>query len=153
MAIKETTRKIHLLSYTPKKGKAKDISEPPRISLFVDKNKMQFSRYAIDQMHMRKKFVRFFYEPTRKIIAWQVAEKMEHAEMKEWRVCNTHPSGIWQVSVKGLLEQFQLGKATLKNAYRDLEVKKYREIGLMSKPNDTYFFVQLKEEYADEEDD
>lgn len=148
MAIKETTNKINFIAYDPKKGRVKDMSEPPRVTVFVEDGKMQFPRYAIEHMNMNGKFVRFFYEPVDKVIGWKVESEVTHSDMKQWRVCRTYQNGVWTVSVKKLLDLFQNRKA-LAPVYRNAIVKKYREIGLMAKPNDTYFYIKLKEEYAE----
>ncbi len=149
--IKETTNKINFLPYIPKRGRAKNTDAPPTITLFVEKGRMQFNRYAVDQMQMVGKFVRFFYEPTRKIIGWKVQDTVDQSEMKLWKVCRTHKNGMWFISVNKMLDLFPLGRKALSPVYRDMVVKKYRDIGLLSKSNDTYYFVELKGEYAEKE--
>lgn len=145
MAIKETSKKIHLLPYYPKKGRVKDTSAVPTVNVFAHAGRLQFSRYAIDEMHMQGKWVRFFYDPVKKIIAWKVQDQIEQGEMKIWRQCRMHKNGIWPVSIKRLLDEFQTGRKGLAEKYKAIPVQKYRETGIMSKPNDTYYFVELKE--------
>lgn len=147
--IKETTTKINFLSFQPKPGRVKDTNEPPTITLFAEKGKMQFNRYAIEQMQMHGKFVRFFYEPVKKVIGWKITDKVNQSDMKLWKVCKTHKNGVWQVSVRQMLELFQLGRKGLAPTYRNMVVKKYRNIEMLAEPNDTYFFVELREEYAE----
>lgn len=151
--IKETTNKINFLAYNPKKGRIKDTSRPPTVTLFVDKGKIQFNRYAVEQMHMQGKFVRFFYEPVKKVIGWKVTDQVNQNEMKQWKVCKTHNNGVWQVSVKRMLELFQTGRKGLAPTYRDMVVKKYRNTELMALPNDTYFYVEMREEYAERKEE
>lgn len=147
--IKETTRKMHLLSYTPKRGRRKDQSEVPTVTVFIEQGRMQFPRYAVEQMQMNGKFVRFYYDPVKKIIAWKVETKIEHADMKLWKVCRTHKNGVWSVSIGKMIELFQLGKKGFSAIYRNVPIEKYREIGIMTKPNDTYFFIELKPELSE----
>lgn len=149
MAIKETSKKINFIAYKAQKGRLKDTGRPPSLTLFVEKGMIQFPRYAIEQCHMQGRFVRFFYDPVQKIIGWKVEERVEQHDMKLWKICRIHKNGIWQVSVRKMLDLFQLGRKGLAPIYRDMEVRKYREQGVMAKPNDTYFYVELKEEYAE----
>ncbi len=147
--IKETTRKINFLAYNPKKGRQKDERQAPTVNVFADAGRIQFGRYALEQMAMEGKFVRFYYEPIKKIIGWKVCnEVINQKEMKLWKVCNSHSNGVWQVSIKKMLEQFQ-GKEHLAVKYKNVQVKKYRETGIMSLPNDTYYYVVLQEEEED----
>ncbi len=150
--IKETTKKIHFIAYESKRGRSKDVNDAPTMTLFVDKGMLQFSRYAIESMQMNNRFVRFFYDPTKKIIGWKVEDTVDQSEMKLWRMCKTHKNGMWQVSIKRMLDMFQLGRKGLAKVYRDMPVMKYRDIGLMTAPNDTYFYVEVKEEYAEKKE-
>lgn len=149
--IKETTNKINFIAYRPTRGRAKNVNDAPTITLFVSKGKIQFNRYALEQMQMQGKFVRFFYEPVKKVIGWKVESQVSQNDMKLWRVCRTHENGVWLVSVQKMLDLFQLGRKGLAPTYRNMEVKKYRNVEMLSAPNDTYFYVELKEEYAERE--
>lgn len=147
--ITETKTKIHFRAFTPRKGRVHDTKKPPTVTLFSETGRMQFNRYAVEQMQMKGKFVRFFYEPVKKVIGWKVVSEINQNEMKLWKVCRVHKNGVWQVSIRQMLNLFQLGRRGLAPVYRNMVVKKYRETELLSAPNDTYFYVELKDEYAD----
>lgn len=148
MAIQETTKKIHLLPYQPRRGRAKNQDDTPTVNVSIEKERIQFSRYAVEQMQMVGKFVRFYYDPVKKIIAWKVEDRVEQQEMKLWRVCRVYKNGVWSFSIKKMIDLFQLGKKGLKSEYRNVPIQKYREVDVMSRPNDTYFFITLAPEYA-----
>jgi len=146
--IKETTKKMHLLAFTPRKGRQVDKSKVPTATVFIEKGKIQFGRYAIEAMGMNGRFTRFYYDPVKKVIAWKVEAKIDQADMKLWRLCRTHQNGVWSSSIGKMIELFNLDSKGLAPVYRNVPIQKYRELELLSKPNDTYFFVELNKEYA-----
>lgn len=145
MPIKETTKRIHFIPYYPKKGRQKDLSDTPTVNVFAKAGRIQFGRIACQQMQMEGKFVRFYYEPIKKIIGWKVTDQVDQREMKLWKVCRPHNNGVWQVSINRMLDQFQ-GRDKLEVVYKNLPIQKYRNIEMMALPNDTYFYIELKKE-------
>lgn len=140
--IEETKRKIHFIPYTGGRGKEKDTSPAPTITLSRKYNSLSFSRAAILEMGMDNKFVRFYFEPIKKIIGWQIKPGVTQQDMKQWKIVKQKPNGGWQTNVKKLLDQFE-GRLT-KEVYKGLTVQKYREIGALSEyKNETFFFVEL----------
>lgn len=141
--IKETLKKIHFVPYTPGKGKPKDDSDSPTLTIFADKNRFQFNKKAITEMDMNGKFIKFFFEPTKKIIGWKIEKSIDQRMMKEWKLVKMSKSGQYPVGIKNLLEIFRK-QHKLQKEYRDLPIRKFRDNGLLSGPNNVYYYIELK---------
>lgn len=150
MAIKETTKKLHLLPYYPRRGRIKDTSDEPTVTIFGKVGRIQFGRYAVEQMGMEGKFVKFYFDPIKKIVAWKITDRVEQHEMKLWKVCRLHVNGVWQLTLKKMFAEFQNSDKLLEK-YKYLPIQKYRNTDMMALPNETYYFVQLKESAEDVE--
>ncbi len=148
--IKETTKKLHLLPYHPKRGRLKDTSDAPTITIFGKVGRIQFGRDAVEQMSMEGKFVKFYFDPIKRIVAWKITDKVDQREMKLWKVCRLHVNGVWQLTLKKMFMEFQ-GSDKLLDKYKNLPIQKYRNVEMMALPNETYYFVQLKETKEAEE--
>lgn len=150
MAIKETIRKIHFRSYSAVKGKPVDNDPAPTVIVSRKYNTLTFSKGCITATQMSGKFVKLFYEPTKKIIGWQAREgTFNQEELKQWRLCKPAKNGIWVMGVKGILDQFA---GLNKDSYHGLEVKRYREMGkLEAFSGETFHYVEVRDKEADEE--
>lgn len=144
--IKETTKKIHFIPYTATKGRDADVNPAPVVALNRNSGLLWFGEAALREMGMRDKFVRFFYEPTKKVIGWQIKEVVHQADMKTWRLVKPYVNkksgaSYWTASLKKLVVQIP---SLTKKSYTGLPVQKYREINPLSEHrNQVFFFVEL----------
>ena len=144
MAIEETKKKIHFRPWVNEKGRPVDTDPPPTVNISRKYGTITFSKAAVRQTNMDGKFVKLFYEPTKRIIGWQTREKVEQQEMKTWKLCKPTASGTWVLGVKKLLDEFNGGMKA--ESYPGLEVQKYREMGPLDQySNQTFFFIEVKE--------
>jgi hypothetical protein len=143
MAIKEVTRTLHFEAFENKKGRAKDTSAPPTITVSKGGG-MRFSGRALEALSLNNKWIRLYCVPSKKIIGFQIKEKVLHEQMKTWKLVKKHPkAGTWVVSVKKMVESFELG-ASQKNYY-SLPIKKYVERQGVMAAGETYYFVDLRD--------
>lgn len=144
--ISETKRKIHFLQYNPKKARAPLADAVPTVSVSTKYNKLVFGGPAIRETGMSGKFVRVYYEPNRKIIGWQVKDKLEHYELKSWKLCRPNAiAGTWNISITKMLAEMRGLKKD--KTYSNLPVQKYREMAPLSEHNgEIFFFVEVKEQ-------
>lgn len=152
--IKETTRKLNLISYVPQRGKPKDTEKPPMLSLNTKFGNLVFGAKAIRALDMEGKWMKLFYEPTRRIIAWRLTDKLENEEIqsKEYRLVKPNPkSGVLIVSIQGILKSFVNVK---ENFTYKCEIKRYREMSDLMNRGEIFHFVQLTNvEDTNEKDD
>lgn len=145
--IEETKKKIHFMPYSVKKGRVKDTNKPPTASVAMKYSRLTWGKKAIRDMGMGGKFVRLYFEPNRKIIGWRITDKLSEAELKSkvWRLCNPAPStGVWHWSIKGMLDQMKLKED---HTYKDLEIKRYREMGIADQySGEVFYFIEVKED-------
>lgn len=152
LMIKETKKKIKFLEFRPSGGRPNNKSGTPTTTLFSERGTLQFNRYAVDQMKMSGSFVRFFYEPAKRVIGWQVSTTYDERNPKLWKKCKTHKNGMWVVAIKKLLDRFTVGNKALATVYRDMPVMKYTEQkqavggGVYTS---TFYYVELSDEYAE----
>lgn len=145
MAIEETKRKIHFRPFVQTKGRPVDTEPPPTVNVSKKFGTITFSKGAVKQTNMADKFVKLFYEPTKKVIGWQVGEKgMGLEEVKSWKLCTPNPkTGTWSLGAKKLLSEFS---GLTKDSYLNLPVQKYREMGALDQySGQTFYFVEVKE--------
>lgn len=144
MAIEETRKKIHFSPYTTVKGRKEDNSTAPTAAVSVKYGTITFSKGLVRETSMEGKFVRLYYEPTKKIVGWQLREKIAQEEMKVWKLCKPGQSGTWSLGIGKMLNEFN---GRLKSeSYLSLPVQKYREMDkLDSHANEIFYFVELVE--------
>lgn len=150
MIIKEVTKRIHFLAYNPDKKALPKEEESPTVVVNTKYSNIVFGKHVLRETQMAGKFVRFYYEPQRKIIGWQLAEQVNQAEMKLWKVCIPNKStGVWNVGIGKMLKEMRLKEG---HSYTALPVQKYREKALISEhKNDVFYFVEVKDkDTADE---
>lgn len=142
--IEETKKKIHFRAFKQTKGRSKDTNPAPTVIVSKKFGTITFSKGCIREAGMEGKFVRIYYEPTRKIIGWQVREKVEQEEMKIWKLCRPNKVGIWTMGIKKLLLEFN-GSLT-QDSYTGLPVQKYRDMTPFGEYKDqVFYFVDLGE--------
>jgi len=145
--IKTTTKNLSLVEHVPRRGKRRDRLEVPTANVFIIQGRIQFSHYAIEEMKLEGKLVRFFYadrDPT--IIGWKVIEApTPEEERREYR-CRIHKNGVWRVSISKLIGEItRVGRTTAEwgRIYRNVPIERYLKDG------ETYFFVSLKSNYKE----
>jgi len=145
--IKTTTKNLSLVGHVPRRGKRRNLLEVPTATLFILQGRIQFSRYAIDEMKMEGETIRFFYEnkdPT--IIGWKVLKSPTPEEEKKEYKCRIHNNGVWRVSINKLIHEVMRaskGNRVWGIIYRNVPIEKY------TKDGETYYFVSLKSIYKE----
>lgn len=144
MAIPETRKKIAFTPWTTTKGAPKASHETvPTASVYKKFGTLQFSKTLISETGMAGKFIRLYFEPTRKIIGWQLRTKVEQEEMKVWKLVRPTKSGTWSLGIRKMLNEIRLSK----DSYPKLPVQKYREMSLLEHHhNEVFYFIELVEE-------
>lgn len=142
--IEEVKKKIHFSPYFPQRGKEKDESPAPTVTINRKHNKLIFNRSCIDELSMDAKFIRLYYEPSKHIIGWQIKSVLPQLEMKNWKLVRKNKqNGVYTVQIKKMLEEFN---GLRYDSYKHLPVKKYIEQeGIMEKGS-TYYFVEMIED-------
>ena len=142
--IKETHRKIAFIPYLSRKRTREDDSavKPLTAGVSVKFASINMPRRTCGTLGMTGKLVKFFFEPTRKIVGWRIYPQSVSLEsLKEYKLCKPNPdSGTWQVSIKGILNEM---KGLNPDGNKKLVVHKYIEQDMLSK-GDAYYYVQLK---------
>lgn len=142
--IKETTKKIHFIAYSPKKGRIEDTAPAPTVTVNRKVNRISFSKATVLETGMNGKFLRLYYEPIKKVIGWQIRDKVDHAEMKQWKLVKALAGGGWGMNIKKMLDAFD-GRLS-KEVYEKIPVQKYREINALSEyKNEVFYFVELND--------
>jgi len=148
MAIEETKKKIHFTPYAAVKGRSKDTSPAPTASVSKKYGTIQFSKGLITETGMDGKFVRLYYEPTKKIIGWRLREKIDQTEMKVWKLCRPSKNGTWVLGIGKMLGEFS-GRLK-QDAYLSMPVQKYREVEKFDPhTGEVFYFVELMEPVED----
>lgn len=142
--IEETKRKIHFIPFKAEKGRKPDVSKPPVVSVSTKYNRLTFGKKTIKTLGMGGKFIKLYYEPTKKIIGWRITDKLEQAEMKSWKLCQPKESvGVWYMAISGILDEMRLKPDF---TYSDLPIQKYREMeNLDPNSGQIFYFVEVKE--------
>lgn len=145
MTIEETTKKINFLAYNPDLPVKKDVTDLPTVTVSLKYNKIVFGSVLIRETGMDGKFVRLFYEASRKIIGWQIRDHVEQKEMKLWKL--VRPNGknkVYAISITKILSQM---RGLQKDAYSKIVVQKYREVQPLSQhKGEVFYFVELKDD-------
>lgn len=142
MAIKETSKKIHFIPFTGGRGREVDDSPAPTITINRKNFTVLFSTGAVREMGLDGKFIRFYFEPIKKVIGWQVRDIVKQNEMKVWKLVKASKVGGWQCSIGKLLKQFD-GRLK-KELYKGVPIQKYREANSLSEYNgQVFYFVEL----------
>jgi hypothetical protein len=145
MAIKETARKIHFMPYIGGRGgsKAEDTASPT-MSLSVKYSMLSFSKSLMLELGLEGKFIKLYFEPTRKIIGFQLKNALSEADLKSkaWKLVKPFKNqDTWKVSVGKMIAEFS-GRLT-KESYKNLPVKKYVERQGVMSSGDVFYYVQL----------
>lgn len=140
--IQETQRKIHFTPFELKRGREKDTSPVPTLTLNTETGGLVFSKSLMTELSLEGKFVKFFYEPVKRIIGFQIRHVVTDGELKTWKlVKSSGNTGIWKVSIGRLLHQFN--SVPTKKLYSLMPVKKYIEKDAIFGKGEVYYYVQL----------
>ena len=140
--IKTTTKNLSLVTHTPGRGKRLNRSSVPTVNVFIDQGRIQFSRYAIEEMELEGRLIRFFSdENDSNIIGWKVIKKPTLEEKKSEYQCKVHNNGVWRVSINKLIQKMTGRGGRRRGVYRNVPIERYTEQG------ETYFFISLNNIY------
>ena len=145
--IEQTTRKIHFIEYSPRSGRARDTDSPPWVRLTIKDKSISFGIRTIAKLQMDNAFLKFFYEPTKKIVGWSIKKGLSEVELasKKWRLVKPQPSG-WTTTIGGILSNFTNNYS--KPSYK-LEIKRYVEQQDPFEKGREYYYVQIQDEYEE----
>lgn len=143
-----THKVIHLQSFEKysKNTEQKDIIV---ISVSKKYRNILFSQKCIQDLGMNGKFVRLFFEPTKKIIAWKIKDSITIGkEDRNWRIIKVRKNGSALITIVPIIKAFN--GSLRDDSYTNLEVKKNvspASTGLDS--GETFYYVELKDKERD----
>lgn len=144
MAIPETRKKMHFVPFDIKRGRSKDNSPTPTIT--ISKGLLRFNKSLMVELALEGKFVKFFFDPLKKVIGFKMVDLLDQRDMKNWKlVRGTKMGGVWSVSIKRMLEA-NFGESTAKKVYPMLPVQKYIESSDIMERGQQYYFVEIVDE-------
>lgn len=125
------------------KGRDADTNPAPTATVNTKFGYITFGSKAIQEMGANGMFIKFYFEPIKKIIGWQLRKQVEQNEMKVWKLVTPHAKARnYKASISKMIKQFD-GRLT-KESYADLPIQKYREINALSEyKNEVFYFVEL----------
>lgn len=145
MAIPETSKKIHWNTYSPIKGRLKDISDAPTVTL--NHGKFNFNPKLITELDLDGKFIQFAFDPTKRVIGFRIREQIDLSVMKNWHLVRPNAtSGFYQVTLNNMLRLFHDGSDEKK--FKNVPIQKYREAN-GADAGDVLYFIKLEDEYVD----
>ncbi len=143
--IEETTKKINFLAYNPDMPVKKEAKDAPTVTVSVKYNKIVFGASVLRETGMEGKFIRLYFEASRKIIGWQLRDSVSQGEMKVWKLVKSYGTNkVWTASITKILSQM---RGLKKETYTKVPVQKYREMSPISQhKGEIFYFVELKDE-------
>ncbi len=148
MAIEETRKKIHFVPFDINKGRDVDTSDAPTIKL--TEGLLRFTKGLITELGLNGKFVRFFYDPIKKVVGFQVREEVELRALKgegKWKmVRQNETNGSWTVSIRKMLAA-NFGSKVAEKKYPLAPIKKYIEMTDIMTKGQVYYFFEIVDEY------
>lgn len=101
---------------------------------------------ALEAMEMNKAWFKLSYDSGNQIIAWKVRHQLSNENLQEqgWKYCEYDKSGKANIGIGRILDTMPGLKA---ETYKNLEIKKYRDKGVMVDGNDTnlWYFIQIED--------
>lgn len=146
----ETTHKIFHLQSSEKYSK-KDVQTEAIPTVWVSKkhSTMVFGKTCITNLAMEGKFIRVFFDVSKKIIAWKIKDKITlGVDDRNWRIIKAKKLGSAVVSIRPVMKQLE--NSLRDDSYPGLEVKKNVapvQAGLDA--GDTFYYVELKDKERD----
>lgn len=150
--IKTTTRTIYFIPYSAKVGRKVDTDSPPTASIDTKHCILRFGRRTLQKLNMDGKFVRFFFDPDKNILGWQIQDRpMGLDEAKSWKLTKMNRSGVATFWVTGILQKF---RGLTKDSYLGLEIKRYVVTNQsVIEKGQTYYYVQVQVGKDDSQDE
>lgn len=146
--IQEVKKQIHFQAYIPRGGPRKDLDAPPTVTIIKKNGRIDFPARTLSKLGMEEKFISFYFEPTRKIIGWQIKSSLSEGQKvgraSRWKFVKPTSNGNYHTTIKGIIDSFN-GSLT-KDKYKKIEIKKYIEQEGILEKGTVYYFVELKEE-------
>lgn len=135
----ESKKVINFIEYSPTFGRNIDFGRG-QASINCKSGVITFPKKTIEGFGWQNQFMKFYYEPTKKIIGWKVRPEIKQEEMKTWSLAKQAASGQVRVSIGGILKSMNFKKA---ESFHKLEIEKWNDTRVLSE-GDTYYFVKLK---------
>lgn len=138
MAIEETKRKIHFTSFEPFINR----KEKNELTVGMTNGSLRLTKALITELDLNGKFIKFYYDPQRKIVGFRIEEEIDQRVMKDWKIVKSNTTnGNWTVSIGKLLLNIPGGFSEKK--YKNLPVKKYVEKDDAIGRGMTYYYFEL----------
>lgn len=138
--IKETSKTLYLVEFITHKGKKKDTSGPAVASLDGKYGILRFSSAAVKEMQAEKKFIKFYLQEDKGIIAWKFTANLteEQLKSKKYRVL-TSTNNQYKISISAIVKKLQ----NMKKESQAYEIKKYRSTDMFDK-GEIYYYIETK---------
>lgn len=142
--ITESKMKLHLTSVDPGR---KRLFAADKVYCRVNKKYglMCLGVAAMDAMYIKKAWYKLAYDSTKNIIAWKIRKELlnDHLQETGWKYCDPKDRPVATISVGRILQTMNLKG----ESWGNLEIKKYRDKGLVGDGDDTnvWYFVQIED--------
>lgn len=98
-------------------------------------------RSAVINLGLNHMWIKMYYDPVQKSIAWKVKGSVSQEELKDgWKLVKLDKQGQYKRSISKIMGQMLLSGR--KESYNKLEVKRYRYYQELL--SDDYYYVELK---------
>ena len=149
--IEETRKKIHFVPFDINKGRDTDTSDAPRVKLTM--GSLRFTKSLLTELNLDGKFVRFFFDPIKKVVGFQVKEQVELRALKgegKWKMVRQNKSNhSWTVTIKKMLRA-NFGEKIAEKNYPMAPIKKYVEMTDVLSKGQVYYFFEIVDEVKEE---
>lgn len=152
MAITETRKKLTLTAFDIVRGRDKDTSPAPTITFA--RGKLLFSKGLVRELDLNTKFIKFYYDPVKLVIAFQVKDQLPFENLKgagRWRKVTVSRFGNWTVSLTKMVSK-TFGEEFLTKLIQHIPVQKYREQNDIINRGEVYYFIELNNHESDVQD-
>lgn len=143
MPIEKQEGKIHFVEYIPHQKAERDAKkESFTASIDVKSGYLRLGKPAIAKMNLDGKFVKFYFEPSKKIIGWKIKDSIGSSkeELSLWKPIIMGKKVQAILGIRGILSQFV---GVSKENYKGLEIKHYKDYGPLADGEELYY-VKLK---------
>lgn len=141
MIAPESKKVIEFIEYKPTYG-GRTPSDRGHATVSTKYKLITFPGKVLDGFGWRGQFMKFYYEPTKKIIGWKVKKSVSLEELSDWIEVKTHSSSNqFRVSLTGMIND--IPGLPKDHTFNKMEIERYEDKRLMSS-NDVYYFVTLK---------
>jgi len=104
---------------------------------------------ALEAMHMTNSWYKLAFDSTNQIIAWKVRKELLHDQMQEtgWKFFKPSEKAVQTKAIIGVGRILDTFKGLKQESYSNLEIKKYKDKGMIGDGDDDnfWYFVQIED--------